>query len=59
MPTDDRSQAEVLRALLSVGEVTLEVVDAPGAHGGYRLSVHSSIIVDQQHEWSVQKLLDP
>lgn len=62
MPTDQRNLAEVMAALLSVGAVTVDEVPAGAADNprtGYRLSITASVIIDHQHEESVQKVLDP
>lgn len=62
MPTEQRDLAEVLLALLSVGHVSCEEVEVHSLGNiqrGYRLTVNSSIVIDQQHEAAVQKVLDP
>lgn len=58
VPTDDRNLAEVLCALLAVGNVTLEEVPVMQMRG-YRLTVNASIVIDGEHEQSIQKVLDP
>ena len=58
MPTEDRNQAEVLRALLSVGDVTcaeVDVVSLGHIQRGYRLTVNASVVIDPQHEESIRK----
>ena len=57
MPTEDRSLAEALKALLSVGDVTLMEVPQYGQgikQRGYQLSVNSHVILDGEHAMAVR-----
>lgn len=58
MPTEDRNLAEVLRALLSVGDVTCEETEVRSlgnVQRGYRLTVNASVIIDPQHEAAIRE----
>ena len=57
MPTEDRNLAEALKALLSVGDVTL--IEVPMYSAGhklraYQLSVNSHVILDGEHAMAVR-----
>lgn len=54
MPTEDANLARVMRALLSVGDVTLEDIRV-GSQKGHSLTV----VLDGQHAADVQKFLNP
>ncbi len=57
MPTEDFSLASVLRALLSVGDVTMREVSVCSPYikqRGYRLTVDSSVILDGDHARAIR-----
>ncbi len=59
MPTEDANFARVMRALLSVGDVTLEDVET-SYRGENRQHAHRlTVVLDSQHAKDVSKFLYP